>query len=548
VAAALGLTLIGPAAAQEPAHRPRLIVLLMVDQFRGDYVDKFRAQWSAGLRRFLTRGAWFRQADFPYFNTVTCAGHASVSTGAVPSAHGMILNGWWDRATQKAVTCTEDEHAAAISYGRPVTSGGESLARLRASTLADELRAQLSPAGRTIAFSLKARAAVTLGGQRPDAVAWFDDSGSWVTSTAFSKGPVAEVADFIAHHPVDADFGRVWTRTLAPGAYLYESPAVGVREAKGVSAAFPHALRGASSSPDATFYDQWQSSPLADEYLAHMALDVASHMKLGTIAGRTDMMAISFSTLDKVGHDFGPNSHEIQDVLIRLDRTLGELFAGLDRLVGPGRYTVALTADHGVAPMPERAVAEGLDAGRIAADALSAAIERSLSQTLGAGPHVARVMNAEVYLRPGVYDRLRAQPAAIDALRTAVTTLPGVLSLYTRSELSGTRFDDDPIGRRLARGFYAERSGDLMIVPRPYWLVQAAGTSHGTGHGYDTRVPVLLMGAGIARGEYLSPASPTDVAPTLAFLSGVTLARAQGRVLAEALSPPRPRPAGRSSH
>ncbi len=121
-----------------------------------------------------------------------------------------------------------------------------------------------------------------------------------------------------------------------PTAYLYEDPAIGVRAAKGMSAAFPHPLRGASASPDVTFYDQWQSSPLADEYLAHMALDVASRLKLGTAAGRTDMIAISFSTLDKVGHDFGPNSHEIQDVLVRLDRTLGELFAGLDRLVGPG--------------------------------------------------------------------------------------------------------------------------------------------------------------------------------------------------------------------
>ncbi len=124
----------------------------MVDQFRGDYVDKLQAQWSSGLRRLVTQGAWFRQADYPYFNTVTCAGHASVSTGAVPSAHGMILNGWWDREAQRPVTCTEDDRVTAISYGKPVAAGGESAARLRAATLADELRAQLSPPGRTIAF------------------------------------------------------------------------------------------------------------------------------------------------------------------------------------------------------------------------------------------------------------------------------------------------------------------------------------------------------------------------------------------------------------
>ena len=203
--------------------------------------------------------------------------------------------------------------------------------------------------------------------------------------------------------------------------------------------------------------------------------------------------------------------------------------------MGVGRYTVALTADHGVAPIPERAAAEGLDAGRIPGDAFATAIDRSLSQSLGTAGAVARVMNSDVYLQPGVYEQLRARPPAIEALRAAVTSIPGVLSVYTRTEVAANRFDDDPIGRRLARSYFPARSGDLMVVPRPYWLVQAAGTSHGTGHGYDTRVPILLMGAGIAKGEYLAPASPTDVAPTLAFLSGVTLAQAQGRVLREAL-------------
>jgi predicted AlkP superfamily pyrophosphatase or phosphodiesterase len=544
-AAIIALLLLTPLSAQRralpssvvDARRPRLMVLLVVDQFRGDYIERFQAQWSAGLRRLTREGAWFRQVDYPYFNTVTCAGHASVSTGALPSTHGMILNGWWDRDAGKAVTCTEDPSATAIVYGKTLNRPGESAARLRAATLADELRAQLSPAGRTIAFSLKARAAVTLGGQHPDAVAWFDDSGAWVTSTAFSKKPVAQVADFVARHPIENDFGKVWTRLLPLQAYRFESPALGVRDVTGMTAAFPHVLRGVSSAPDVAFFDRWQSSPFADEYLARMALDVASQMTLGSAAASTDLLAISFSTLDKVGHDFGPNSHEIQDVLARLDRTLGELFAGLDRLVGPGLYTVALTADHGVAPIPEPAKAAGLDAGRIAGPALVAAVDRTLSEAWGARTYVARIMNTELYLEPGVYEKLRMQPAVLGGVRSALAAVPGVLGVYTAAEVVRNRFADDPIGRRLARGYFAGRSGDLLIVPRPYWMLQATGTSHGTGHGYDTRVPLLLMGRGIARGEFLTPASPIDVAPTLAFLSGVTLAAAQGRILTEALAP-----------
>jgi predicted AlkP superfamily pyrophosphatase or phosphodiesterase len=535
--AAIAVLMIAGVTAQSRA--PRLIVLLMVDQMRGDYVDKFQQQWTHGLHRLVTAGAWFRQADYPYFDTVTCAGHASVSTGSVPATHGMILNRWWDRDTKAEVNCTDDDSVTDLSYGKPIDGGGESAARLRTSTLADELRAQLSPAGHVIAFSLKARSAVMLGGQRPDAVAWFDDSGTWVTSTAFTKAPVPEVADFIRRNPVENDFGKAWDRTLPESAYLYESPATGIRVAKGMTKAFPHLLKGGSSSPDATFYDQWQSSPYADEYLGRMALDVAGALHFEK-TGRTNLIAISFSTLDKVGHDFGPNSHEIQDVLVRLDRTLGDFFSGLDRLVGAGNYTVALSADHGVSPIPERAAADGLDAGRVSSSAVTGAIDDALRRSLGVERSVARFMNPDIYLEPGVFDRMIASPAAVAAVQRALKAVPGVLEVYTRDRVAANQYDDDPIGRRLAHSYYPGRSGDLTVLLKPYWLLGGgAGTSHGTPYAFDTRVPVLLMGKGIAPGEYLAPASPTDVAPTLAFLAGVTLPRAQGRVLSEALAPAR---------
>ena len=173
VAAGFGLCL-GPAttvsASQPTASHggaPKLIVLLVVDQFRGDYVGRFQHQWTRGLHRLVSEGAWFRQARYPYYNTVTCAGHATVSTGSIPAVHGMILNEWWDRATNATVTCTQDPTATTISYGGPVAAGGESLARLRTTTLADELQAQLSPRARVIAFSLKARSAMTLAGRHP---------------------------------------------------------------------------------------------------------------------------------------------------------------------------------------------------------------------------------------------------------------------------------------------------------------------------------------------------------------------------------------------
>ena len=518
-----------------PERTPKIVVLLMVDQFRADYVDRFHAQWSQGLKRLMTEGAWFRQAAYPYANTVTCAGHASVSTGSVPATHGLILNSWWDRPSGATVTCTADPAVTNLGYGSPV-KGGDSLASLNATTLADELRVQLSPSSHAVAFSLKARAAAPLGGHHPDAVAWFDDGGTWTTSTAFTTALVPQVRDFIAEHPVQRDFGKRWERTLPKDAYLFEDPAVGVTAPEGMSATFPHLLNGGGgSAADALFYQQWQSSPFSDEYLARMALDVATRLRFNAV-GSTNLLGISFSALDKVGHDFGPNSHEIQDVLIRLDRTLGGLFAGLDRLVGAGNYTVALTADHGVAPMPERAVAEGVSAGRIDSRHVVAALEAALASEFGPGPHVAQYVHTEVYLRPGLVERIESNRAVVAALTAAVRSVPGVEGLLVGETLENPPPRGTDQRALFARSHFAGRSGDLTVVYRPYWVDGETGTSHGTPYGYDVRVPLFLLGKGIATGEYLDTASPTDVAPTLAFLAGITLPRSDGRVLLEAIT------------
>jgi len=521
--------------AQAPDRKPKLIVLLMVDQMRGDYVDKLQGQWSGGLHRLVNDGAWFRQVDYPYFNTVTCAGHATVGTGSLPAVHGMIMNEWWDRARHAEMKCTEDPTATPISYGKAVTGPGDSASNLRVPTLSDELRAQLSPAGRVVAFSLKARAAITLGGHRPDAVAWFDDSGAWLTSSAFSRGPVTAVADFVKRHPVEDDFGKVWDRSLPRESYRYEDPAVGVHPTEGLTPTFPHALKGSSGHPDGVFYDQWQESPYSDEYLARMALDVARTMRLGQ-GSTTDMLAISFSALDKVGHDYGPNSHEVQDVLVRLDRTLQTLLAGLDQLVGSGEYTVALTADHGAPPTPQRTLAQGLSGGHLWTTDMGRVIDVTLQRTIGPGKYVAKMLNNEVYLETGMYERLRSKPAALASVSAALRAMPGVDAVLTRDEIASARTGDDTIVGKLARSYDPERSGDLVVVFAPYWIEGSDATSHGSPYGFDTRVPLLLMGKGISPGEYLVPSSPADVAPTLAFMAGITLPRTQGRVLTEALS------------
>jgi predicted AlkP superfamily pyrophosphatase or phosphodiesterase len=539
-AAALVL-LLGAAAAPagrqapRPSGPPRLLVVLVVDQFRADYVDRFGHEWTGGLRRLLDGGARFPLASYSYFSTVTCAGHATIGTGSFPAVHGMVLNEWWDRAKAADVACTDDDAARPVSYGAPMDGVGDSAATLRVPTLADELRAQRDPDTRVLAFSLKARSSATLAGQRGDAVVWFDDRGAWVTSTAYTASPVPAVSAFVKQHPVDADVGRLWDRLLPADRYLFESPAVGVRPGDRMTPAFPHVVGQPGQPPDAVFYAQWQRSPFADAYLASMGLDVAAALGAGSAEGRTDFLSLSFAVLDLVGHQFGPNSHEVQDVLLRLDGTIGELLDGLDRRVGAGRYVVALTSDHGVVPLPERHRRFGLPGGRLPTSAIAEAIDAVLAP-LGPGRHVARIAYADAYLAGDTWAKLRERPDLIAALKARLVAMDGIEAVFTRDEIEADRFTGDSIGRQLARSYDRERSGDLLIALAPYWLHGSTGTTHGTGYGYDTRVPLLFMGPGFVPGDYFQAASPADLAPTLAYLAGITLPRAQGRVLSEALA------------
>ena len=514
-----------------PQRAPKLIVLISIDQMRGDYIDKFQHQWSKGLKRLITEGAWFRQADYPYYNNVTCAGHASISTGTVPAVHGMVLNEWWERDNSRRVSCTDDESQQLITYGIPVKGIGHSARQLLSTTLADELRLQRTPAPRVVGISLKARSAISMAGHRPDAVIWLDEAnGEWVTSTAFTKAPTPFFADYIARHPLRSEMGRRWERTLPIDRYVGEYSSQDRRRIALVTNEFPHTVKGTGAEVGGAFTDAWESSPYSDQYLAALANTAIDALKLGRGPG-TDFLAISFSALDKVGHDFGPDSHEVQDVLIHVDARLGALLDKLDREVGKGNYVVGLSSDHGVSPVPERVKAQGFDAGRISTAAMGRTIDEVLARELGGGPYRTRVIYNDVYFNDGVYLRLTQNPKAMEAVLSTIRKIDGVWRVYRKEELTAA----DPFTRPSALSHFEGRSGDIKVLARAYWLYSTSTTTHGTGHGYDTRVPVILFGAGIKPGEYLAPSSPIDIAPTIAFLSGITLPDAMGRVLAEAL-------------
>jgi predicted AlkP superfamily pyrophosphatase or phosphodiesterase len=532
-----------PGVAKRPGgtSRPKLVVMLVVDQMRADYVDKFQGQWNGGLKRLLTDGAWFRAAAYPYAATETCPGHATISTGAFPASHGMVANAWWDRDAQQMVACTSDPNVKDIAYAGGSARGGDSAWRMKLPSFAEELKFQSGGGTRVVTFSLKARAALMLAGHKADAATWAE-GGSWVTSAGY--GPAPFVEDFVKQHPVTADYGKTWSLSLSQKSYLYSEGATGAATPAGWTTTFPHALRGkdGSGTPDDAFFDQWGASPFADTYLTKMAESAVNALRLGQ-GTSTDYLGISYSTPDYVGHRFGPRSWEIQDVLVRLDKDLGELFVYLDQKVGRGNYVVALTADHGVAPIPADMQTTGYDAGVLNLPTVKERIEKALDPFNYGKPAVTRIAGNELYFAPGVYDKLKADPAAMKAVSDAVSTTPGVAAVFRAEELGSGTTPILQVRKAAMLSYMPGRSGDLFILQQPYWLTdgsadakkQYTGTSHGTPYYYDQRVPILLMGFGIKPGEYFEAVTPADIAPTFGALTGVTLAARDGRVLNEAL-------------
>lgn len=516
--------------------------MIVVDQMRADYVDKFLGQWNGGLKRLVSEGAWFRTAAYPYAATETCVGHSTISTGAFPMHHGMVANSWWDRDEKKAVTCTSDPKLTNIAYAGGTTKGGDSAWRMLLPSYAEELKFQTEGSTRVVTFSLKARAALTLAGHKADAATWCDIStGSWVTSAPYGPKPFIEA--YVKQHPISEDYGKTWSLSLPRSRYWYAEKAEGASSVTGWGDTFPFPLRGkeGSTEPDAAFYSQWTTSPFADTYLTKLAENAVDSLGLGKSAG-IDYLGISYSSTDSVGHTFGPHSWEIQDILVRLDKDLGELFAHLDQKVGRGNYVVALSADHGVAPIPQDMQKTGFDVGVLNMSEVQDRMEQAL-QPLNLGqPAIANISGNEVYFAGDFYGRLRHEPAAMKALMDSTLAMPGVAEVFRAEELSGEFKTFSQTRTAAELSYFAGRSGDLVVLQQPYWLTENGnsakhhtGTGHGTPYYYDQRVPILLMGFGIQHGEYFQPSTPADIAPTFGALTGVTLATRDGRVLSEAL-------------
>ena len=542
IAGALLLGAGWPVQAQPPGAtgRPTLLVLVVVDQMRADYLTRYSAQWTGGLRRLLDEGARYEQTFYPYVNTVTCVGHATLSTGAWPKTHGIILNQWYRRDQGRVRSCTFDPSARAVVYsGRP-DGEGHSATQLRVPTLAERLRRRW-PDSRSVSLSLKPRSSIMMAGRDATAITWIGPGG-WQTSTAFTSAPLPSISRSVAAHPIDGDRTAVWERLRDAASYLGVDDGPGERPEHGWTRQFPHPLTPPGATP-ATFLELWQSSPYGDAALGAMTVSAIEGFQLGQ-RDAVDFLGVSFSSTDLVGHDFGPDSHEVQDTLARLDRTMGTLLAALDAKVGRGQYALALSADHGVATVPEVAAAAGQSAGRVPLGVVRSTVNAAL-KPWGAGPPVARVEYTEVYLSEAARAQMTA--ARVAPALAALRAMPGVAAAIWTPNLAHASDLPPTIVAAVRAGYVPDRSGDITIVPAPNWILVpgsdsagGAGTTHGSWHEYDQHVPLVFLGAPFAPGRYQAAATPADAAPTLAATVGLAFTGVEGRPLTASARPVAP--------
>lgn len=533
----LALTFAHPArgGAQQAGQRrtPTLVVILVADQMRFDYLERYSGRFTGGLRRLMQRGAWFQHAAYPYLNTITCAGHSTIGTGTFPYQHGMVLNTWFDRKTRASTDCTDDEKTREVSYNNTLTGVGDSGRRLLRPTLADRIRGQTH--GRVVSMSLKARSAIGMAGHGGDVVLWFDTRGGFATSTAFTRTPTPFVQRYLDRNPVNAAYGRQWERLYEPSLYQNRDDNPAEKAPAGWTRTFPHLIASRSGKPDGEFYGHWMRSPLSDEYLGKLAAASVETLALGK-GPTVDLLAVSFSALDLVGHAFGPNSHEVQDLLARLDVTIGELLNHLDASVGPDNYVVAFSSDHGVGEIPE----ETNKGGRYTSAITTGAIDTALQPFLGPAKYVAYSAYTDIYLQDKALKRIRKDPAVKTVVLNALCALPGIAQAYWADEIAqpSARSSTDPAKRAAALSYHAGRSGDLIIVPRENWLLTTSAASHGTLYPYDQRVPIILYGAGVKKGIYSAQVTPADIAPSLAAIAGIRMEATDGRPLTAAFAQP----------
>jgi predicted AlkP superfamily pyrophosphatase or phosphodiesterase len=531
------------AARRAAPRRPKLVVILVIDQFRQDFLTRFEPFFGeGGFRRLTENGANFTSAHYQHAATYTGPGHACIVTGTYPYKNGIVANFWYNRARKQREAMVYDPESQLLD--RTATPNDETSPRnLIGTTIGDQLMLANGRQSRVIGISVKDRAAELLAGKMGKAY-WFSDQlGEMTSSTYYGRELPRWLRELNDQHLPRAAFNKTWERLLPPEAYRIsrgiDLPSVG--DPKGLGRSFPHPVNGHLSAPGADFYSAFTYTPWANDYEFAVARAAIEAEELGR-HDHPDFLGISLTAQDLVGHQYGPESPEAQDLVVRTDRQLADFLAYLDRRFPAEELLIAFTADHGGAPIPEYQASLGIEAGRIRPAEVQAAVERGLDERFGEANWVLLAEDPNVYLNREEMTRRHLAPSEVErAAGEAALGIPGMASYFTRTALMAGETGATPLARQVARSFQPDRSGDVVLVTRPYYFwgfygSQDTGTTHGSPYEYDTHVPLILVGSGIRPGKYRDAVDVADLAATLSSLLEINPpSGCDGRVLTEAL-------------
>ena len=505
--------------------KPKLIVGIMVDQMRWDYINQFKAYFTSqqGFLRFMNEGASCNNNIIPYIPTVTAIGHASVYTGSTPAIHGIAGNQWFDNILQKSVYCVED--STVISVGIDGSAAGKmSPKNLWTSTIGDEMKLASNFKSKVYGISIKDRGAILPAGHSADGAFWYDSkTGKFISSNYYYKTLPSWVSNYNDQHRVDSLYTKGWDLSLAKSVYeancdgdinAYESTPLGANQ-KG----FPYTL----SQFIGKDYGKIASTPYGNNLVTEMAEMALVNEGLGQ-DDITDLLAISFSSPDYIGHSFGPNSWETMDGYIKLDVQLAKLFASLDKQVGKNNYTVFLTADHAVQHIPDFAKKHHLPGGLISESDIKKELNGLLVKN-GLDPKmISDIGEYYIHFNHDLMDSLFvSQAQLVQLVSNRLEKNPGILQVV-ETRKAATASLPEALRERIVNGYSSQRSGDLFIVTKSgYMDGYATGTTHGTLYNNDAHIPLLWYGNGIKKGAINTLNYMTDIAPTVTTLLGIQM-------------------------
>jgi predicted AlkP superfamily pyrophosphatase or phosphodiesterase len=518
-------------------NRPKLIVTIVIDQFRADYLTRFQSRFLpakkgpqvGGFQYLMTQGAYFPFGQYDLLQCMTGPGHASILTGAYPYVGGIPLNSWFDQNKKKTTYCVEDSESPLVGPEKSASSSGVSPRNLVATTVGDELKNAGYPS-QVVSVSLKDRSSVLMGGHRADLAIWMDPtSHQWVSSRYYL--PKQELPSWVK---------KLNQETLPPLGKEYvwkiSGQGTGFSTADSIppsGQSFPHVSQFGSKADLA--------NPLGLELTEIAAENAVNALRLGQ-GETTDLLAVSFSSHDYVGHAFGPNSREMEEMTVAEDRVLSRLFNFLEQKVPGGlqNVVIAFTADHGVAPSPEWGKMNKLEAGRIDENQLAKSLSEHLKEKFGNpknGAWVLQVIDLNFYLNhEAIRDKGLENSVVEAAAKSYLEKSPYTAFVLTYSEYLDRKLPPGMFEKQTLHTYYKGRSGDVILLAKPYFIPVGSTADHFTSYSYDRTVPIILAGRSIQPGIYATRAEVVDIAPTLSFLSGVIPpSLSEGRVLHEIL-------------